>query len=72
MEVLLNIINEILEANGEAHLKKIEKEDNLRDIGLSSFDLAELTVRLEDVYNVDIFEDGIVETIGEVTIKLGL
>lgn len=72
MEMLLSIINKILKANGEPLLKKIEKEDNLRDIGLSSFDLAELTVRLEDVYNVDVFEDGVVETIGEITIKLGL
>ena len=70
--MLLSIINKILKANGEPLLKKIEKEDNLRDIGLSSFDLAELTVRLEDVYNVDVFEDGVVETIGEITIKLGL
>ena len=72
MEMLLSIINKILKANGEPLLKKIEKEDNLRDIGLSSFDLAELTVRLEDVYNVDVFEDGVVETIGEITFKLGL
>lgn len=73
MEVLLNIINGILESNGETKVEKIEKEDDLRDdLGLNSFDLAELTVRLEDEYNIDVFEDGIVQTIGEITDKLKL
>ncbi|MGI6794791.1 phosphopantetheine-binding protein, partial [Bacteroides sp. KG68] len=46
-------------------------EDNLRDdLGLTSFDLAELTVKLEDEFDIDIFEDGLVNTIGEIYKKL--
>ena len=36
--------------------------------GLST--LAELTVKLEDEYDIDIFEDGLVNTVGEVLEKL--
>lgn len=73
MDKLLNIINGIIESKGETIISKIDKEDKLRDdIGLDSFDLAELTVRLEDEFNVDVFEDGLVETIGEIINKLSL
>ncbi len=41
-----------------------------RELGLDSLDLAELTVRIENEYGVDIFEDGIVETVGEILEKL--
>ena len=37
---------------------------------LTSFDLAELTVKLEDEYGIDIFEDGLVNTVGEIYAKL--
>mgnify|MGYP003624374679 CR=1 FL=1 len=73
MDELLKIINNILESNGEEKVKEIEKKDSLRDdLGLNSFDLAELTVRIEDIYDIDVFEDGIVETIGEIMDKLKL
>ena len=50
---------------------EIKDNDNLREsIGFTSFDLAELTVRIEDEFNVDIFEDGIISTIGEIYEKL--
>ena len=45
---------------------EIKEDSNLRDLGLSSFDLASLTVKIEDEYDVDIFEDGIVLTVGEI------
>ena len=49
----------------------LNETDNLRnDLGLTSFDLAELTVRIEDEFDIDIFEDGLVNTIGEVYAKL--
>ena len=41
-------------------------DTNLRDLGLTSFDMATLTVMIEDEYDVDIFEDGIVLTIEEI------
>ena len=33
-------------------------------------DLAELTVRIEDEFDIDIFEDGIVSTVGDILNKL--
>lgn len=40
------------------------------DYGLDSFDLAELTVRIEDEYGVDVFEDGSVDSILEIVEKI--
>ncbi len=40
------------------------------DIGFDSLDLAELTVRIEAEFDVDIFEDGYVSTVGDVLNKL--
>ena len=41
-----------------------------KDIGFDSLDLAELTVRIEAEYDIDIFEDGIVNTVGEILKKM--
>jgi len=68
---ILNIINYIRESKDLPALTEIHPSDNLRDeIQFSSFDLAELTVRIEDEFNIDIFEDGLVATIGEIYDKL--
>jgi acyl carrier protein len=40
------------------------------DVGFDSLDLAELTVRIEAEYDIDIFEDGIVSVVGEIFKKL--
>jgi len=40
------------------------------DIGFDSFDLAQLTVMIEDEFDIDVFEDGIIETMGEIIIKI--
>ena len=72
---LLNIIKEICE---EKDYKSIEIADtdnfkslHLRnDIGFDSFDLAQLTVMIEDEYDVDVFEDGLIETVGEILDKI--
>ena len=54
-----------------APVEQLKEEDNLReDIGFSSFDLAELTVNIEDEFDIDIFEDGFVNTVGEIYGKL--
>ena len=43
----------------------------LRDgLGLDSLELAELTVRLEDRFGVDIYANGLVNTLGEVLEKI--
>ena len=68
---VLDIINIIRQSNGMGLLTVIQPNDNLRNnIGFTSFDLAELTVRIEDEFDVDIFEDGLIETIGEIYQKL--
>lgn len=70
-EKLLAIINDIRAAKEMPAIAKLKVEDNLRnDLELTSFDLAELTVRIEDEFDIDIFEDGLVNTIGEIYDKL--
>lgn len=70
-EKVKEIINYIRVGKGLSELENIQYTDNLREkIELTSFDLAELTVRIEDEFNVDIFEDGLVNTIGEIFEKL--
>lgn len=72
MENLLSIINTVLENRGKATVESINENSSLKnDCGLDSLDLAELTVRIEAEYDVDIFEDSIVTTVGEILSKLG-
>ena len=72
MKQLLQIINTVLENRGKATVESINENSSLKnDCGLDSLDLAELTVRIEAEYDVDIFEDGVVTTVGEILSKLG-
>lgn len=65
------IINIVLEKNNKETVKKLSNETSLRDdLGMDSLDLAELTVRIEDEFGVDIFEDGIVDKVGEIIEKI--
>lgn len=71
MEKLIEIINEIREGKGDEPVKTISSETILRDdLDLDSFDLAMLTAKIEDEFDIDVFEDGIVSTIGEILEKL--
>lgn len=71
-QIVLEIINEIRAAKELAPIETASAETKLReDLGLTSFDLAELTVKIEDKFDIDIFEDGLVNTIGEILEKLG-
>jgi acyl carrier protein len=64
---LLNIINIVLSGKGASVVDYINSDTHLRnDLGFDSFDLAELTVRTEEAFGVDIFAEGIVNTIGEI------
>ena len=68
---VLEIINNIRAAKNMAPIAEINNDDKLRDdLGLTSFDLAELTVNIEDEFDIDIFEDGLVNTVGEIYVKL--
>ena len=70
-EKIFKIINKVLENRAKAKISSINSEMHLRnDIGFDSLDLAELTVRIEAEYDIDIFEDGIVNTVGEIFEKL--
>ena len=71
MKKLLGIINTVLANRGKSTVTSINEASGLRDdLGLDSLDLAELTVRIEAEYDVDIFEDGVVTTIGEILSKI--
>jgi acyl carrier protein len=71
MERIKTIINTILRNRGKKEIDSIDENTNLRDdIGFDSLDLAELTVRIEAEYDVDIFENGIVNTVGEILQKI--
>lgn len=70
-EKVISIINEIRLAKEMAPVETIGPETKLReDLNLTSFDLAELTVKIEDEFDIDIFEDGLVSTVGEIFAKL--
>ena len=71
MENIIRIINTVLSNRGKKEVTVINKNSHLRnDIGFDSLDLAELTVRIEAEYGVDIFEDGIVNTVNEILQKI--
>lgn len=67
MEKLISIINIVLTNRGKQTVESINNNTSLRDdLGLDSLDLAEITVRIEAEYDVDIFENGVVTTVGEI------
>jgi acyl carrier protein len=71
LETIENIINIVLMNRGKAKVNSITAGSSLRDdLGLDSLDLAELTVRIEAEYDVDIFEVGVITTVGEILAKI--
>ena len=68
---VLEVINDIRASKNMEAVVTLNEGDKLRDdLVLTSFDLAELTVRIEDEFDIDIFEDGLVNTVGEIYAKL--
>lgn len=68
---MLTIINEVRTHKKLPPLANLRSEMRLReDVGLTSLDLAELTVRIEEAFGVDVFADGLVSTVGEIKAKL--
>ena len=68
---LKNIINGVLQGNGNDTIDALDNSMNLKDdLGMDSFMMAELTVEIEDETGIDIFADGIVNTVGDVIGKL--
>lgn len=73
MKKLTEIINLVLSNRGKKTFAEIKRTDLLIvDLGLDSLDLAELTVRIEAHYDIDIFENGIVSTFGEICDTVGV
>lgn len=67
LERLLDILNDIREEKGEDRLDEITENTSLRrDIGFDSFDLALLTAKLEDEFDVDVFEGGIIDSVADI------
>ncbi len=67
MKTIEEIIIEVLESNGKEINHNLTDSSHLRnDLGMSSFDLAELTVNIEAEYDIDVFENGIVNTVAEI------
>ena len=70
-EKVLEIVNGIRVAKSLALVGTLDPDMKLReDLNFTSFDLAELTVKIEDEFDIDIFEDGLVSTVGEIFEKL--
>jgi acyl carrier protein len=68
---ILEIINEVADENDKQVVKEYNDKLDLRnDFNLDSLDLAELTVRIEEEFDVDIFADGLIEKIDEIVAKL--
>lgn len=64
---ILEIVNEIMENKNGNKIDRFNGELSLvNDLDFDSFDLAELTVRIEDEFGVDIFEAGIIDKLNEV------
>ena len=67
LERISVILNDIREEQGESRLEGITENMSLRkDIGFDSFDLALLTAKIEDEFDVDVFEHGIIDTVGDI------
>ena len=65
------LINEILKNENKEQVLELKDELKLiDDLKFDSIMLAELTVRIEDETGIDVFEDGIVITVGEILKKL--
>ena len=70
-KMLHDKINEVLEESGRERLAKLDPNDRLKqDLDLDSLDLAILTVKIEADSGVDVFADGLVETVGEILEKM--
>lgn len=67
-EKVIEIIKNILTENDiEISVEEINDSTILTDdLGLDSFNLAQLTVEIESEFGVDIFENGIISTVGDI------
>ena len=70
-EKLLEIVNTVRDNKGQSAMAELKPEFDLRtDLGFDSLDLAELTVRVEKEFSIDIFADSFVLTVADILDKL--
>ncbi len=63
---LLELLNTVLSNAGLDTISEMNKEQSLRDdLGLDSINLADLTVRIDDKFGIDVFEEDFIETVGQ-------
>ena len=71
IQTLDKLINQVLQESGRAKIDEILAAHGLKqDLDLDSLDLAVLTVKIEAETGIDVFADGIVETVGQIIEKL--
>ena len=67
-KIIVSILSE--SGNYKEGITIIHSSRFREDLGMDSFNLAELTVHIEEEFDIDIFEDGLVNTVGEIFAKL--
>jgi len=67
-EKVIEIIKNLIIENGiEVSTEEINDSTSLmNDLGLDSFNLAQLTVEIESEFGVDIFENGVISSVGDI------
>jgi acyl carrier protein len=71
IEKLHAIIQKTVNDRGQEKQLAISSASKLRrDLGFDSLELAVLAVRIEAEFGVDVFADGVVETVGEIERKI--
>ncbi len=71
IDKLLIIVNTVRENKGLQPIPDLRPEQDLRtDLSFDSLDLAELTVRVEKEFGIDIFADSFVLTVSDILKKL--
>ena len=64
IEIIKNII---IENDINVSTEEINEKNSLtNDLGLDSFNLAQLTVEIESEFGIDIFENGVISTVEDI------
>lgn len=68
---IISIINSILSDEGiELQTEILESTKLKEDLGFDSLMLAVLTVKIENEFGIDVFEDGLIYTVGDIFSKI--
>ena len=68
---LAAIVGKVRQSTGRAEMTGLSADDGLvRTLCFDSLDLAELAVRIEAEFGVDVFDRGIPETVGDIVRRL--